>query len=48
VLAGVQAWQKALVGEVGDGWPWVRLLLVFAVVYLSFGVLAYGALLEES
>lgn len=48
VLAGVQAWQKALSGEVGDGWPWVRLLLVFAVVYLSFGVLAYGALLEES
>jgi heme exporter protein B len=48
VLAGVQAWQKALLGEVGDGWPWVRLLMVFAVVYLSFGVLAYGALLEES
>lgn len=48
VLAAVQAWQLALVGEVGDGWPWVRLLIVFAVVYVSFGVLAYGALLEES
>ena len=47
-MAAVQAWQLALVGEVGDGWPWVRLLIVFAVVYVSFGVLAYGALLEES
>ncbi len=31
-----------------DGWPWVGLLGVFALVYLSAGLLAFGPLLEES
>ena len=34
--------------QVGEGWPWVRLLGVFAVLYVAFGVLAFGALTEES
>jgi heme exporter protein B len=50
LIAATQASDAALTGlevavEPGD---WLRLLVVFAVVYLAFGVAAYGPLLEES
>jgi heme exporter protein B len=48
LLAATKAWQAALAGNPGDGEPWLRLLLVFAVVYLTFGALVFGSLLEES
>lgn len=48
LLAGTEAWQAALTGRPGDGTEWVNLLAVFAVVYVTFGVLAFGSLLEES
>jgi heme exporter protein B len=48
LLAATKAWQAALAGTPGDGEPWLRLLLVFAVVYLTFGALVFGSLLEES
>ncbi len=48
LLASVQAWQRALTGEVDNAWPWVRILVLFAVVYCAFGVLSYGSLMEES
>jgi heme exporter protein B len=48
LLAATRASEAALGGAVGDGWPWVRLLTVFAVLYVAFGVLAFGPLLEES
>jgi heme exporter protein B len=47
LLAATKAWQAALAGGT-DGGAWMRLLGVFAVVYLTFGVLAFGSLLEES
>ena len=31
-----------------EGWPWVGLLGVFALVYTALGLLAFGPLLEES
>ena len=31
-----------------DGWAWVGLLSVFAVMYTLIGMLAYGQLLEEA
>jgi heme exporter protein B len=31
-----------------DGWAWLGMLGVFAVIYTLFGLLAYGALLEDS
>ena len=31
-----------------DGWAWLGMLGVFAVIYMVFGLLAYGTLLEES
>jgi heme exporter protein B len=52
LVAGTRAWQAALgigagnIGGAGD--PWVRLLLVFAAVYLALGVVIYGPLQEAS
>jgi heme exporter protein B len=48
VLAATRATEYALDGAPSDGWPWVQLLGVFAVVYVAFGVMAFGPLLEES
>ncbi|HLX89129.1 MAG TPA: heme exporter protein CcmB [Acidimicrobiales bacterium] len=49
LLAGTRAWQAALgtmASSAGD--PWVRILLVFAAVYLALGVVVFGALQEAS
>ena len=48
VLSATKAWDAALTHAPADSWPWLRLLTVFAVVYLAFGVLAFGPLLEDS
>jgi heme exporter protein B len=48
LLAATEACQAALNGVPGEGTGWLRLLVVFAVTYLTFGVLAFGSLLEES
>jgi len=48
LLAATRASEAALGGSPGDGWPWVRLLGVFAVIYVAFGIVAFGPLLEES
>ena len=50
LLSATRAWEAALGtgGGVGGAGPWLRLLVVFAVVYVAFGVVAFGALLEEA
>lgn len=48
LLAAARACDAALAGVPGDAWPWLRLLAVFATVYVAFGVVAFGALLEEA
>src|SRR5438309_2113124 len=50
LLSATRAWEVALgTGGAGDGaGPWLRLLVIFAVVYVAFGVVAFGALLEEA
>jgi heme exporter protein B len=48
LLAATRAWEVALGQSADDGWRWVQLLGVFAVVYVAFGVLAFGPLMEES
>jgi heme exporter protein B len=48
LLGGTKAWEAALDGSPSDGWPWVRLLAVFAVVYITAGLAAFGLLLEET
>ena len=47
LLAAARACDAALAGTPADGWPWVRLLFVFATIYVTFGVVAFGPLLEE-
>ncbi len=48
LIAATSAFELALGGRSGEGWAWCGLLGVFALVYTAFGVLAFGALLEES
>jgi heme exporter protein B len=48
LIAATRASEAALGGTSGDGWRWVNLLAVFAAVYTTFGVVAFGSLLEES
>jgi heme exporter protein B len=47
LLAGTRAWQSALgTVSLSAGDPWIRILLVFAAVYLALGVALFGALQE--
>ncbi len=48
LLAAARACEAALAGTPAEGWPWVRMLVVFATVYVTFGVVAFGPLLEEA
>jgi heme exporter protein B len=48
LLGATRASEAALGQELDSGWRWVQLLTTFAVVYVTFGVLAFGPLLEES
>ena len=47
LLSATEAWQAAIAGHPGDGTEWLRILAVFAVIYVAFGVLMYGSLLED-
>jgi heme exporter protein B len=49
LLGATRATEGALdITTTAEAWPWVRLLSVFAVIYATFGVLAFGTLLEEA
>lgn len=48
LLGATRASEAALDLGVDSGWRWVQLLTTFAVAYVTFGVLAFGPLLEES
>jgi heme exporter protein B len=48
LLGASQAWMAALGLSSTDGWRWLVLLVSFAAVYVTMGVLAFGALLEEA
>ena len=48
LLAAVKATSAGMLGQLHDAWPWVRLLTVFAVMYVAMGVLVFGQLLEDS
>ena len=48
LLGATRAWEAGVGLAVSDGWPWVRLLLAFTVVFGAAGVLAFGALLEDA
>ena len=48
LLGATRAFEAALGQSTADGWSWVELLTTFAVIYVAFGVLAFGSLLEEA
>jgi len=48
LLGATQAFEAALDQSASNGWSWVVLLSSFAVIYVAFGILAFGSLLEES
>jgi heme exporter protein B len=48
LLGATKAWEAAMGLGIDDGAQWVQLLVVFAVVYTGFGVLAFGPLLEDA
>ena len=48
LLASTRAWEAGLQGVPGEGWSWLRILGVFAVVYVAIGIAAFGALLEDA
>jgi heme exporter protein B len=47
LIGATRAFESALAGTPGEGWPWCGLLAVFAAIYVAFGMLASGPLLEE-
>ncbi len=48
LLGATEAWRSALGLATGTGWRWLGLLGAFAALYLTVGILAFGALLEET
>ena len=48
MLGATEAWRSALGQGGGGGGRWLVLLISFAAIYVTLGVLAFGALLEES
>jgi heme exporter protein B len=48
LIGATRAFESALQGVPGEGWPWVGLLALFGAVYTATGLFAFGALLEES
>jgi heme exporter protein B len=48
LIGATKAFEAALGGVAADGWPWCGLLVAFALLYVVFGTLAFGTLLEDS
>lgn len=47
LIGATRAFESALQGTPGEGWPWCGLLAIFAAIYVAFGMLAFGSLMEE-
>ncbi len=48
LISATRAFGDAFDRVDADGWAWLGMLGVFAVIYTLFGMLAYGVLLEDS
>jgi heme exporter protein B len=48
LLGASQAWMAALGLSTTNGWKWLVLLVSFAALYVTLGVLSFGSLLEET
>jgi len=47
LLAATKAWDAAIAGTPGRADSWLDVLVVFAVLYLAIGTVAFGPLLED-
>ena len=47
LIGATRAFESALAGTPGEGWPWCGLLAIFAAIYVAFGMVAFGPLMEE-
>ncbi|MGO9582969.1 MAG: heme exporter protein CcmB [Acidimicrobiales bacterium] len=47
LLAATKAWNAALAGTPGRAGGWLDVLVVFAVLYVAIGTVAFGPLLED-
>jgi heme exporter protein B len=47
LLAATKAWDEALAGTPGRAGGWLDVLVVFAVLYIAIGTVAFGPLLED-
>ena len=48
LIGSTRAFESALEGVPSDGWPWVGLMGVIAVVYVIAGMFGFGPLMEET
>jgi heme exporter protein B len=48
LLGATQAWMAALGLSTTDGWKWLVLLVTFAAIYVTLGVLSFSTLVEEA
>ena len=48
LIGGTRGVEVALGRDAGPGWPWVGLLGIFALVYLTLGTLMFRPLLEDA
>ena len=48
LIGSTRAFEAALGGNPSEGWPWVGLMGVIAVLYVVAGVFGFGPLMEES
>lgn len=48
LIGSTRAFEAALGGTPSEGWPWVGLMGVFAMVYVVAGALGFGSLMEEA
>lgn len=46
LMSAARAWQDSMSGRPGLGVPWAELLVAFAVVYVSLGVVVAGPVME--
>jgi heme exporter protein B len=48
LIGSTRAFEAALGGTPSEGWPWIGLMSVFAVLYVVAGIFGFGPLMEEA
>lgn len=48
MIGATKGLEAATRGPIADAWPWLGLLIGFAVLYIAIGIVAFGPLLEDA